>query len=75
MGMLQYYINKGYTRDEALTLANPPTSKPSRCRARWWFKPGIPVQTVPDKMLQTATHALVMRKVVYFEPKKPRDIR
>lgn len=72
MGMLQYYINKGHTRDEAQALANPPTSKPNRCRARWWFKPGVPVQTVPDRMLQSGTHAQVMRKVIYFVPKGKR---
>lgn len=70
MGVLQYYINKGYTREQALMLANPAPSKPSNSRARRWFKPGVAVQTVPDKTLQTATHARVMRKIVYFEPKK-----
>lgn len=72
MGILQYYINKGYPREQALALANPAPSKPSNSRARRWFKPGVPVQTVPDKTLQTATRAKVMRKIVYFVPKGER---
>lgn len=70
MGILAYYVNLGYSVEDARALANPPVSRPNRCRARWWFKPGRTVQNVPDKLLQQGTRAKVGRKPVYFEPPK-----
>lgn len=69
MGMLSYYVYLGYSMEEARKLANPSTSKPDNCRARRWFKPGVPVETVPDRMLQSGTRAQVTRRIVRFIPK------
>lgn len=64
--ILRYYINKGYSPEEALALANPTTSKPNNSRGRRWFKKGVQVQTVPDKWLQCGTTASVFRNKVRF---------
>lgn len=66
MGMYSYYLSIGYSKEIAARLANPPVSRPSNSRARKWFKKGAPVETVPDKLLQSGTRAKVGRKPVYF---------